>query len=453
MAFLHGVEVVEVDAGARPVRTVDTGVIGLVGTAEKGPVNIPTLVAGSRREAAETFGAVGGKGTIPAALAGIFDQVGAKVVVVNVLKRTEVDEEDEKFTAGKLQLGAGTPPFDVKDLKITKRDKSLTYEAGTHYTLDPASGEVKTVAGAQDAIAAGGLVKVSYSYLGDAATADVAGAAEKAAYTGVSALLQASARGLPKPKILVAPQWSREKTVADALDTVAGRLRAVAVVDGPSTTDAAAKTEVAKFDSRRLYFVDPAVLVGSPPRAEPASARVAGVIARSDAERGFWASPSNRPVAGVAGTARPVDFELGDPASRANILNEARVATIVHRGGYRLWGNRSTASDARWQFLSVARTADAIDESILRSHAWAVDRNITKSYLADVAEGVNAYLRELVGRGAILGGRAWIDPDLNTAATFAAGKVVISFDFTPPAPAERITFRSELVDDYLKELV
>ena len=240
---------------------------------------------------------------------------------------------------------------------------------------------------------------------------------------------------------------------ADALDTVAGRLRAVAVVDGPSTTDAAAKTEVAKFDSRRLYFVDPAVLVGSPPRAEPASARVAGVIARSDAERGFWASPSNRPVAGVAGTARPVDFELGDPASRANILNEARVATVVHRGGYRLWGNRSTASDARWQFLSVARTADAIDESILRSHAWAVDRNITKSYLADVAEGVNAYLRELVGRGAILGGRAWIDPDLNTAATFAAGKVVISFDFTPPAPAERITFRSELVDDYLKELV
>ena len=120
MAFLHGVEVVEVDAGARPVRTVDTGVIGLVGTAEKGPVNIPTLVAGSRREAVETFGAAGGKGTIPAALAGIFDQVGAKVVVVNVLKRTEVDEDDVQFAAGKLQLGAGTPPFDVKDLETAE---------------------------------------------------------------------------------------------------------------------------------------------------------------------------------------------------------------------------------------------------------------------------------------------------------------------------------------------
>ena len=453
MAFLHGVEVLEVDTGARPVRTVDTGVIGLVGTAAKGPVNVPTLVAGSRREAVELFGPVGGKGTVPAALAGVFDQIGAKVVVVNVLARTGVDAEDAQFAAGKLQLGVGTPPFDVEDLVITNRAKSTTYEVDTHYTLDAASGEVRTVAGARNGIAANAEVKVSCSYLGDAAADDVAGSADGAAYTGVRALLQASARGLPKPKILIAPRWSREKTVADALAAVADRLRAVAVVDGPDTDDAEAKTAAAEFDSRRLYFVDPAVLVGSPPRAEPASARVAGVIARSDAERGFWTSPSNRPVAGVVGTARPVDFEMGDAAARANILNEARVATVVNRGGWRLWGNRSTSTDDRWQFLSVARTADAVDESILRAHAWAVDRNITKTYLADVVEGVNAYLRELAGLGAVLGGRAWIDPELNTPKVLAAGRVVVSFDFTPPAPAERITFRSELVDDYLKELV
>ncbi len=452
MTFLHGVEVLEVDAGARPVRTVDTGVIGLVGTAKQGPVNVPTLVAGSRREAVETFGAAGaGKGTIPAALAGIFDQVGAKVVVVNALARTTVTEEDAAFAAGKLRLGTGAAPYAIEGLKITNRAKSTTYVADTDYEFDAASGVVKTIKPAT--LANDASVKVSYTYLGDAAAADVAGSDADAAYTGVKALLQASARGLPRPKILIAPRWSREKTVADALVAAADRLRAVAVADGPNTTDAAAKTEVAKYDSRRLYFVDPAVLVGDPAAAEPASARVAGVIARSDAERGFWFSPSNRPVAGIAGTARPVDFELGDPASRANVLNESGIATIVNHGGYRLWGNRSTAGDARWQFLSVARTADAINESVLRAHLWAVDRNVTRTYLADVVEGVNAYLRELVGLGAILGGRAWIDPDLNTAQTIAAGRVVVSFDFTPPAPAERITFRSELADDYLKELV
>lgn len=451
MAFLHGVEVLEVDAGARPVRTVDTGVIGLVGTAMQGPVNVPTLIAGSRREAVEVFGdGSAGKGTIPAALDGIFDQVGAKVVVVNVLERTVVNEKDAVFAGGKLQLGAGAAPYAIEGLKITNRAKNTVYAAGADYELDAASGVVRSIKPASLANAA--EVNVTYTYFGDATAAAVAGADADADYTGVKALLQASARGLPRPKILIAPRWSREKTVADALVAAADRLRAVAVADGPNTTDAAAKAAAAGYDSRRLYFVDPAVLVGAPAAVEPASARVAGVIARSDAERGFWFSPSNRPVAGVAGTARPVDFELGDAASRANVLNEGGVATIVNHGGYRLWGNRSTASDARWQFLSVARTADAINESVLRAHLWAVDRNVTRNYLADVAEGVNAYLRELVGLGAILGGRAWIDPELNTAKAVAAGKVVVSFDFTPPAPAERITFRSELTDDYLKEL-
>ena len=33
MAFLHGVEVIEIDAGPRPIQTVKSSVIGIVGTA------------------------------------------------------------------------------------------------------------------------------------------------------------------------------------------------------------------------------------------------------------------------------------------------------------------------------------------------------------------------------------------------------------------------------------
>ena len=33
--FLHGVEVVEIDNGPRPIRTVKSSVIGLVGTAPR----------------------------------------------------------------------------------------------------------------------------------------------------------------------------------------------------------------------------------------------------------------------------------------------------------------------------------------------------------------------------------------------------------------------------------
>mgnify|MGYP003340550154 CR=1 FL=1 len=85
--FLHGVEVIELNDGARPIQTVKSSVIGLVGTAPQGPVNTPTLILGSRAKAPEIFGENNDANkdyTIPKALDGIFDQSGAMVVVINV---------------------------------------------------------------------------------------------------------------------------------------------------------------------------------------------------------------------------------------------------------------------------------------------------------------------------------------------------------------------------------
>jgi phage tail sheath protein FI len=81
-----------------------------------------------------------------------------------------------------------------------------------------------------------------------------------------------------------------------------------------------------------------------------------------------------------------------------------------------------------------------------------VDRNITKTYMEDVTDGVNAYLRQLTAQGAILGGRCWVDPDLNTPASVQDCKIYFNFDFTPPYPAEHIIFRSHLVNDYIVEV-
>ena len=80
MSFLHGVEVVELDGGPRPINGVASSVIGLVGTARKGSTNVPILVVGSRKEAIAQFGVPDGVSTIPDALDAIFDQSGALVV-------------------------------------------------------------------------------------------------------------------------------------------------------------------------------------------------------------------------------------------------------------------------------------------------------------------------------------------------------------------------------------
>jgi Phage tail sheath protein FI len=390
-SFLHGVEVIEIDAGPRPIQTVKSSVIGIVGTAPDAdatafPLNTPVLIAGSRKEAAGLDTVGDSAGTLPAALDGIFDHIGAVVIVVRV-------EEGADETA----------------------------------TLANVVGGVNAIDGNLE---------------------------------GVHALVGAESVVGYAPRILIAPGFTHQRPgdlanpVVSELQGIADRLRAVIIADGPNTTDDAAYTAAGDFGSDRIYLVDPwhKVMVGDAVVDLPPSSRVAGIIAKVDNDTGFWASPSNHLVYGILGTSRPVDFKLGDPNSRANLLNEQKVATTIRQNGFRLWGNRSLTADTKWVFLSVRRTADIINDSLLRAHLWAVDRGITKTYVEDVTEGVNAYLRDLVAMGAILGGKCWADPDLNSAANIQLGKVFFNFDFTPVYPAEHITFQSHLVNDYIEEV-
>ena len=466
--FLHGVEVLEVQGGTRPIRTVKSSVIGLVGTAPKGPVNEPVLISGSRAEGARIFGT--DLGTIPGALDGIWDQIGAAVVVVNVLNPAthKVAVAEKEYDLGEDDTVQLDHRY-ASALVVKYGNADTKAVGGTDYAYDLDTGVLTRIAAGS--ITAKSTVKVAYDRPDPTAvmTADVAGGVTAAtgAYTGVHALLAAAGAVKATPRILIAPGFTGEVTktgqdidgapVTSELVGIADRLSAVIVADGPNTNDADAIAFRELFGSRRVYVVDPWVKVLDPETGQVVSrggsARVAGLIARSDNERGFWWSPSNREINGILGTSRPVEFALGDPNARANHLNENEVATVIQQDGYRLWGNRTCSADPKWAFLSVVRINDQINESVLRSHLWAVDRNITKTYLEDVVEGVNAYLRELVGLGAILGGRCWVDPDLNSPATFKAGRVYFDYEFTPAYPAERVTFRSRLVDEYLKELI
>jgi phage tail sheath protein FI len=241
-------------------------------------------------------------------------------------------------------------------------------------------------------------------------------------------------------------------SIASGSGGVGDRLRAIVIADGPNTTQADAQAYADLHVSDRLYVVDPWVKTNSTTTL-PSSAFVAGVIAKSDAERGFWYSPSNRIIQGIVGTSRAVGFFLGDENAEANILNENDVATIVRENGFRLWGNHSTTSDAQYQFISTRRIIDMVNESVMRAHLWAVDRCITRTYLQDVSESVAAYLRTLETRGAILGSRVYVDPDANTATDVGNGQVTIDFEITPTYPAERVRFRSILTNGFIQNIL
>lgn len=333
--------------------------------------------------------------------------------------------------------------------------------AGYQPTLIAALGTTGTLPGALDGIydQAGAVVVVVRVAEGTDAAGTlsnvIGGVATNGTYSGLKVFLGAESTVGVQPRILVAPGFSQNTGVLTEMVSIANRLRAVIVADGPSTTDAAALSYATASGSDRVYLVDPRVkvLASGVETIEPASARVAGLIAKSDNDRGFWWSPSNQEILGIVGVERPIDFVLGDASARANLLNAGNVATIIRQNGFRLWGNRTLSSDPKWAFLSVRRTADLINDSILRAHLWAVDRNITRTYLSDVSDSVNAYLKSLQAQGAIIGGECIPSVDLNTPANIAQGKVFFDVKFTAPYPAEHITFRSALVNDYLSEIV
>jgi len=500
--FLHGVEVVEISDGPRPIRTVRSGVIGVIGTAPNSQQEVKaTLLTGLvSSDNALTFtsklaGELGNSSSLrlvdPGANNGAVSiSVSGRDVTVNLATdvlgsigttATQLKTAIEaNATANALftitNTGASTGYGHVTALRraaltgglndtfplntpvLVPGDAAMAAKLGKSGTLPAAMDGIFDQTGAVVVV-----VRVAVGVDDDATVSNVIGGVNvtTGAYEGVHAFLGSESANGFCPRILCAPGFTGDRTstanpVVAELVGIAERLRAVVIADGPNTTDAAAITYRGDWGSKRVYIVDPAVKVRNSLGEivdQPASARVAGLIAKSDNDRGFWWSPSNQVINGIVGTGRDIDFTLGDANSRANLLNEQQVATVIRQDGFLLWGNRTASGDPKFAFLSVVRTADIINDSILRAHMWAVDRNITRTYLEDVAQGVNDYLARLKAQGAILGGECFPSVGLNTPASIADGKVFFDVRFTPPFPAEHITFRSRLVNDYIEEIL
>ncbi|WP_447768374.1 phage tail sheath subtilisin-like domain-containing protein [Pseudomonas kilonensis] len=275
--------------------------------------------------------------------------------------------------------------------------------------------------------------------------------------TGLQALLDGKSRFNAQPRLLVTPKHSATQAVGTALVALADKLRGLAILDGPNTTDEAVMAYAENFGAKRGFLVDPGVqywdTTADATVDAPGSAWVAGLFAWTDSEYGFWASPSNKEFVGITGTTRPIEFLDGDETCRANLLNNANITTIIRDDGFRLWGNRTLSSDPKWAFVTRVRTMDIVMDAILYGHKWAVDRSITATYIKDVTEGLQAFMRDLKAQGAIINFEVFADPELNTASQLEQGKVFWNIRFTDVPPAENPNFLVEVTNQWLTEVL
>ncbi|HET9511806.1 MAG TPA: phage tail sheath C-terminal domain-containing protein, partial [Sphingomonas sp.] len=184
-----------------------------------------------------------------------------------------------------------------------------------------------------------------------------------------------------------------------------------------------------------------------------AVARALGLRAAIDQTQGFHKTLSNVPVAGVDGLTKDVQFDLQDADADANVLNAAGVTTIVRiNGALRFWGNRTCAPlDDDFSFESATRTAQVLADSIVTGLIWAIDKPLLPSLARDIVETINEAFRRLKRAGFILGAEAWFDPARNAADQLKAGKLAISYRYTPVPPLEQLGLEQQITDEYLAD--
>jgi phage tail sheath protein FI len=117
--YLHGVRVLEINEGTRPIRTVSTAVVGMVCTAVDAdpkafPLNTPVLLTNVQAAIAKA----GTKGTLAASLQAIADQTKPMTIVVRVQ-----EGEDEAETTSAL-IGGTSPTGQYTGMKALLAAKS-----------------------------------------------------------------------------------------------------------------------------------------------------------------------------------------------------------------------------------------------------------------------------------------------------------------------------------------
>jgi phage tail sheath protein FI len=176
---------------------------------------------------------------------------------------------------------------------------------------------------------------------------------------------------------------------------------------------------------------------------------IAGVFARTDAQRGVWKAP-----AGLDASLRGVpDFSVSLTDPENGELNPLGVNCLrVFPGAGRVvWGARTMAGDDRlaseWKYIPVRRLALFIEESLFRGLKWVVFEPNDEPLWAQIRLNVGAFMQNLFRQGAFQGKTAReaylvkCDRETTTQNDINLGIVNIVVGFAPLKPAEFVILK------------
>lgn len=250
------------------------------------------------------------------------------------------------------------------------------------------------------------------------------------------------------PDLICAPGFSDQTAVAAAMATKAasvnGLFRAKALVDVSSSSEDSAIEAKAKVADENVIACW--LMVKKDDKTYHLSTHLAGVLSRTDAENeGIpYESPSNKEL-----VCDEIVLPSGTPylkgVSNANVLCENGIVTALSFcGKIVLWGNCTTLYPGETAhekyFISNARMADYIGNTITTSLWVNVDGPITRRFVDNIVDAAGIWINGLIGAGYVYGASVSAPAAENPPESLAKGIVNIDLAYATPSPAQEIHF-------------
>lgn len=193
----------------------------------------------------------------------------------------------------------------------------------------------------------------------------------------------------------------------------------------------------------------PAGRQAPPPLLVPPSGHLAGVYARTDAERGVHKAPANTEVRAALGLERILSDGQQGPLNEAGV-NVLRI--FPGMGQVIVWGARTTVDPnvTDWVYVNIRRLMLFIEESIQEGIRWAVFEPNNLRLWQKLRHTITEFLTRVWRAGALFGATpeeaffVRIDEALNPEPTRALGRLYIEIGVRPSFPAEFIIVRIAL---------
>lgn len=201
----------------------------------------------------------------------------------------------------------------------------------------------------------------------------------------------------------------------------------------------------------RTRISDP--LDDSRARSIGASGTIAGLYARTDANRGVWKAPAGTDAR--LQNVLELDYKLTDPQNGAlnplgvNCLRSFPVYSNICWGARTLDGADAQASE--WKYIPVRRLTLYLEESLYRGTKWVVFEPNDEPLWAQIRLNVGAFMHTLFRQGAFQGTTprdAYLvkcDHETTTQNDIDNGIVNILVGFAPLKPAEFVIIKIQQI--------